>query len=132
MKRKLFTIAIALCMVFTMIPAGVFQIETAWADTDVTGNVTSVQIAGKTLNESTGLYYYNGADGAAGTVSDQSTLNGETPNATFNPSTGTLTLNELNVKVTESGKKGICWDYSPVGNHDLIINLQANSWLFQS
>ena len=31
MKKKLFTIAIALCMVFTMIPRGVFQIETAWA-----------------------------------------------------------------------------------------------------
>ena len=31
MKKKLFTIAIALCMVFTMIPVGVFQIETAWA-----------------------------------------------------------------------------------------------------
>lgn len=31
MKKKLFTIAIALCMVFTMIPGGVFQAETAWA-----------------------------------------------------------------------------------------------------
>lgn len=31
MKKKLFTIALALCMVFTMIPGGVFQIETAWA-----------------------------------------------------------------------------------------------------
>ena len=32
MKKKLFTIALALCMVFTMIPGGVFQVETAWAD----------------------------------------------------------------------------------------------------
>ncbi len=31
MKKKLFTIALALCMVFTMIPGGVFQAETAWA-----------------------------------------------------------------------------------------------------
>ena len=31
MKKKLFTIAIALCMVLTMIPGGVFQAETAWA-----------------------------------------------------------------------------------------------------
>ena len=31
MKKKLFTIALALCMVFTMMPAGVFQIDTAWA-----------------------------------------------------------------------------------------------------
>lgn len=31
MKKKLFTIAIALCMIFTMIPGGVFQAETAWA-----------------------------------------------------------------------------------------------------
>ena len=31
MKKKLFTIALALCMIFTMIPGGVFQAETAWA-----------------------------------------------------------------------------------------------------
>ena len=130
MKRKLFTIAIALCMVFTMIPAGVFQIETAWADTDVTGNVTSVQIAGKTLNESTGLYYYNGADGAAGTVSDQSTLNGETPNATFDPSTGTLTLNELNV----NAETGIVWNYSHSSSktHNLVIKLEGSTNIINS
>lgn len=128
MKKKLFTIALALCMVFTMIPGGVFQAETAWADTtdDVVGNVTSVQIAGKTLNASQ-RYYYNGVDGAAGTVSTEDTLGDKTPNATFNAGTGTLTLNELNVKVTKSGEKGIQWDYSPTGNHDLIINLQANT-----
>ncbi len=126
MKKKLFTIALALCMVFTMIPGGVFQAETAWADTtdDVVGNVTSVQIAGQPLNASAGLYYYNGVDGAAGTVSSNSTLDGQTPNATFDPSTGTLTLNGLNV----TAETGIVWNYSSNSNrtHNLVIKLEGS------
>ncbi len=52
MKKKLFTIAIALCMVFTMIPGGVFQAETAWAE--VGAGPYNVKVNGAT-------YYENGA-----------------------------------------------------------------------
>ena len=52
MKKKLFTIAIALCMVFTMIPGGVFQAETAWAE--VGAGPYDVKVNGAT-------YYENGA-----------------------------------------------------------------------
>ena len=52
MKKKLFTIAIALCMVFTMIPGGVFQAETAWAE--VGAGPYDVKVNGAT-------YYGNGA-----------------------------------------------------------------------
>ncbi len=130
MKKKLFTIALALCMVFTMIPGGVLHSEVAWADTEATGNVTSVQIAGQTLSEDKGLYYYNGAGGAVGTVSDQNTLNGETPNATFNPSTGTLTLNGLNV----NAETGIVWNYSHSSSktHNLVIKLEGSTNIINS
>ena len=52
MKKKLFTIAIALCMIFTMIPGGVFQAETAWAE--VGAGPYNVKVNGAT-------YYENGA-----------------------------------------------------------------------
>lgn len=52
MKKKLFTIAIALCMVLTMIPGGVFQAETAWAE--VGAGPYDVKVNGAT-------YYGNGA-----------------------------------------------------------------------
>ena len=52
MKKKLFTIAIALCMVFTMIPGGIFQAETAWAE--VGAGPYDVKVNGAT-------YYGNGA-----------------------------------------------------------------------
>lgn len=105
MKKKLFTIAIALCMVFTMIPAGVFQIETAWADTS-----SSITIAGKTLSTSTGLCYHN--DGTVDSIE-------ETANAIFNPNTGEITLNGLEVNTDGKGIESPHFD-----NMTIILNGQ--------
>ena len=91
MKRKLFSIVLSICMVFTMIPmagGGVFA-ETA----------TSVTIGGETLSTSTGLYYHNVADVEGKHVNHEKTG----ANATFEPSSGTLTLDGLNVSTTEKG-----------------------------
>ena len=59
MKKKLFTIALALCMVFTMIPRGVFQAETAWAD-DGEGQ-TSVESEVSVQNNATHTHCICGA-----------------------------------------------------------------------
>ena len=81
MKKKIFSILLSLCMVLTMIPVAT---GTVWAEG------TSVTIGGKTLSADT-PYYHNGENGMAGTVNDSQ----EGANATFEPDTGTLTLNGL-------------------------------------
>ena len=78
-----------------------------------------VTIAGKELN-ATNKYYHNGTNGAAGTADNNSTG----ANATFDSKTGTLTLHNLDV--TTAGK-GIQWEYSPDGAHDLIITLDEGT-----
>ena len=69
--------------------------------------VKSVKIGGVELNEST-PYYHNGAEGVPGEADNVSTG----ANATFNPVTGTLTLNGLNIVSGEASEKGIWWEYS--------------------
>ena len=79
MKKRLFSILLTICMVFTMIPmagGGVFA-----------ATATSVTIGTVELN-GTNMYYYNGATEATNTK-----LEGQEPNATF--SNGTLTINGL-------------------------------------
>ena len=96
MKKRLFSMLLSICMVFTMIPmagGGVF------AETATTAIPASkVSIGDATLNN-TDKYYYNGDTAATSTLKE-----GEAPNATF--SDGTLTLNNLNV----TNAKGIRWD----------------------
>ena len=78
-------------MVFTMIPmagGGVFA-----------ATATSVTIGGETLSASAGLYYHNDADAEGKHVND----NVAGANATFEPLSGTLTLDGLNVSTTEKG-----------------------------
>lgn len=90
MKRKLFSIVLSICMVFTMIPmagVGVFA-ETA----------TSVEIGGVELNADK-PYYHNGDNGAVGKANNTETG----ANAKFDAITGTLTLNGLNVRTNGTG-----------------------------
>ena len=49
MKKKLFTIALALCMVLTMVPGGVSHSEAAWAETH-----TSHPVCGATCSHTGG------------------------------------------------------------------------------
>ena len=91
MKKKLFTIAIALCMVFTMIPVGVFQIETAWAahgDTPASVKVGGVEMVGNNVT-----YYKN--DGTEGSADDY--------NAMYDKKTNTLTLKGFTYNGTAIG-----------------------------
>ena len=79
MKKKRFTIALALCMVLTMVPQGVSHSEAAWA---VSGNATEVKVAGVEMVNTGVTYYKNG--GTNGSANDY--------NAMYNPSENTLTL----------------------------------------
>ena len=79
----------------------------------------SVWIANQELN-ATNKYYHNGTNGAPGEANAVS----EGANATFEPTSGTLTLHNLDV--TTAGK-GIQWEYSSNGAHDLIITLDEGT-----
>ena len=83
MKKRLFSILLSLCMVVTMIPMAGGAVFAAAANT--------VEIGGVTLSVTDGLYYHNGADGAAGTVDN----NSDEANAVFDPVSGTLTIDGL-------------------------------------
>ena len=118
MKKKLFTIALALCMILTMVPGGVSHSEVAWAAN--AQPVVKVKIAGVELAKDT-PYYHNGTDGAQGTASNDAAG----ANATFNADTGTLTLNNLNVNTND---KGIQWgEEQNFDYRDLIIVIPAGT-----
>lgn len=92
MKKKILSIALALCMVLTMMPMAT---GVAWAGTPASG----VLIGEAELNAEK-PYYHNGKaaesdveDGSQGTADDNSTG----ANATFDSENGTLTLNGLNL-----------------------------------
>ena len=80
MKKKLFTIALALCMILTMVPGGVSHSEAAWAESGKAPS--SVKVAGVEM-ENTGVTYYKNG-GTNGSANDY--------NAMYNPSENTLTL----------------------------------------
>ena len=82
MKKRLFSILISICMVFTMIPMAGGAVFAATA--------TSVTIGGVELNAET-PYYHNGTDGAVGTADNIATGS----SAVFEPESGTLTIDEL-------------------------------------
>lgn len=101
MKKKLWTLALAFCLVSAMLPGGVFHAERAWA-ADTSGSKTStVSIAGLTLSGTT-PYYYNGTNGGVGTATGTKDTGKGEPNATFEASTGTLTLNGLELTGTSA------------------------------
>ena len=86
MKKKILSIALALCMVLTMMPMAT---GVAWAGTPASG----VYIGGYNTENylEVGEYYHNGENGAFGEINN----NPDGANATF--SSGTLTLNGLNL-----------------------------------
>lgn len=81
MKKKILSIALALCMVLTMMPMAT---GVAWADTATSVTVGGVQM----VSEEPTTYYKDGS------VSTEE-INGYT--AKYEPNTGTLTLNGLNL-----------------------------------
>ena len=85
MKKKLWTLALAFCLVSAMLPGGVFHAERAWA-----AATTSVKIGGVELN-SDNPYYVNGS-----AVSD------EPQNWTAKFENGTLTLRGLQLTSNNS------------------------------
>lgn len=105
---------------------GVFHAERAWAADASGSKASTVSIAGKELND-TNKYYYNGANGGVGTVTKTKEDGKGEPNATFDASTGTLTLNGLNLNL-EAGKdiQGI------VATGDLTINLIGTNSITQN
>ena len=107
MKKRLFSILLSICMVFTMIPmagGGVFA-----------ATATSVKIGGVELNADK-PYYHNGVNGAVGEANKTETG----ANAEFDATTGTLTLNGLNVNSNESG---IRWENESGGFNDLDLTI---------
>ena len=96
MKKKLFTIALALCMVFTMMPAGVFQVETAWALS--TDKPTHVEVAGVEMVDDTAnqTFYQNDAQAA-------STVETTDYNAMYDKKSNTLTLKGFTYNGPEMG-----------------------------
>ena len=111
MKKRLFSILLSICMVFTMIPMAGGAVFAATA--------TSVTIGGSVMLDASNPYYHNGDNGDVG-VADSNAANA---NAEFDANTGTLTLKGLNVK----SNKGIQWtsynDSTDGYNVDLTIVL---------
>ena len=95
MKKRLFSILLSICMVFTMIPMAGGAVFAATA--------TSVTIGGNVDLNSSARYYHNATDSTAAYADN----NSEGANAEFDAVTGTLTLKGLNVK---SNNGGIRWE----------------------
>lgn len=124
MKKKLWTLALAFCLVSAMLPGGVFHAERAWAADTPSVTASTVSIAGKTL-DGTNKYYYNGTNGGVGKVTD--TKDKGEPNATFEASTGILTLNGLNLNLeADKNIQGI------VASGDLTIKLIGTNSITQN
>ena len=111
-RAKMISLLMAVCMMITMLPAVAMAAN----------GTKSVNIGTVTLNASK-PYYHNGVSGAQGTADNDPTA----ANAIFDASSGTLTLNNLHIVNTTSGKKGIQWTYSGSGANDLIIVLPAGT-----
>ena len=95
MKKKLFTIALALCMVFTMMPAGVFQIETAWATSGAPS--TSVKVGGVEM-VGDDVTYYKFSSSEVGTPGSADSYN-----AMYDKTTNTLTLKDFTYHGEQNG-----------------------------
>lgn len=122
MKKKLWTLALAFCLVSAMLPGGVFHAERAWAENASGSKASTVSIAGKKL-DGTNKYYYNGENGGVGTVTD--TKDKGEPNATFQASTGTLTLHGLTLTVSS--------DFAiEANNTNLTMNLEGENSITQT
>lgn len=104
MRKRILSVLSVLCMAMIWSPI------TAKAEP-----VQEIKIAGQTLNAST-PYYHNEENGGVGTSDNVA----DGANATFDATTGTLTLNNLNVSTDVSG---IWWEYNFSDAYDLIIVL---------
>ena len=129
MKKKLFTIALALCMILTMVPGGVSHSEVAWAGTGGSGTLRPVEklwIGGKELSTNQGLYYHNAVNGQEAEVN--STAAGA--NASLDPTSRILTLNGLNVQTTE---EGICWgEENNFDYRNLVLQITGDNLIHAS
>lgn len=92
MKKKLWTLALAFCLVSAMLPGGVFHAERAWAADATSVTPTSVKIGDVELNSSTPYYVAGQA---------QTTAN-EAQNWTAKFENGTLTLRGLQLTSNNS------------------------------
>ena len=122
MKKQLLSMFSALCLALTLLPPMTAQAAESSA-------VQEVYIGGTNRDHGEGVgvkldsstpYYHNGADGALGTADSDPT----NANATFDPTSGTLTLNNLDIS---TANKGIWWKYNDAGKHDLTIALAAGT-----
>lgn len=104
MRKRILSVLSVMCMAMIWSPI------TAKAEP-----VQEIKIAGQTLNAST-PYYHNEENGGVGTSDNVA----DGANATFDATTGTLTLNNLNVSTDVSG---IWWEYDYNDKHDLTIVL---------
>ena len=109
MRKRFWGLLVTLCMVLGLMPV-VAQPVTVEA-----APVQTVKIGTVELNN-TNKYYHNGAGGAQGTADTTA----EGANAIFDATTGTLTLNGLNINTNQPG---IWWTYNNNGAHDLTIVL---------
>ena len=116
MKKRFLSMFSALCLALTLLPPMTAQAAESSAVQEVyIGGTSSGESVGVKL-DSTTPYYHNGTDGALGTADDNST----NANATFDPTSGTLTLNDLDIR---TNNKGIWWEYNNSGAYDLTIDL---------
>ena len=90
MKKKLWTLALAFCLVSAMLPGGVFHAERAWAEDATSTTPTSVKIGGVELNRDK-PYYVSGV-----------ATNDATQNWTAKFENGTLTLRGLQLTSNNS------------------------------
>ncbi|MBE5784453.1 MAG: hypothetical protein E7330_01495 [Clostridiales bacterium] len=112
--KKFLPLLLAFCLVLGMLPM------TALAANDCP---QWVEIGTVTLNASK-PYYHNGESGAQGVANNVAAG----ANAIFDPSTGTLTLNNINFTNTTSGKRCIRWEYdSSLTKNVLTINVAAGT-----
>lgn len=73
------------------------------------------------LSTANGLCYHNASDGQAAVVNN----NEEGANAILDPTSGTLTLNSLNVQANE---EGICWGEKTIYDYrNLVIQITGNN-----
>lgn len=114
MKRKIFSIVLSLCMVLTMMPMAT---GVAWADT-----ASSVSIGTAVLNAEN-PYYHNGTNSSTGEADgSQGSANNDPTDANATFSSGTLTLNGLNL--TSGSRQDLI-----NANGDIAIKLEGENTL---
>ena len=121
MKKKLFTIALALCMILTMVPGGVSHSEVAWAASGDTP--TSVEVAGVKMTNTGVAYYKIDENGSSGNGNDTDY------NVKYDKDSNTLTLNGF---AYNGSKEGIYANgdlkIAVVGKNNTITSTNYGIW----